>query len=151
MKIFSRFFQWIISSTLVILGFSSCETAGLEMYGTPTASYSIKAKVLDNQQKPIPEIKVRASIVLSNDMHFPIDSVHTNAIGEALFEFREGLYQEIKIECEDIDGDTNGSFEDKTVIVKFENSDYKGGDDNWNMGKAEKDIIIEMDTKELEE
>ena len=154
MRTLSRFVRWITSTILVALGFSACNKDNDEdmilMYGTPTASYSIKAKVLDSKQKPITEIKVKASIVLSDDVHFPIDSVYTNTAGEALFEFG-GLYQKIKIECEDVDGDVNGNFESKTAIIKFENSDFKDADGAWYRGKVEKDITVEMYAKKSEE
>ena len=141
MKALSRFFQWLISSTLAVLGFSACDFQEPAMYGTPIASYSIKAKVLDSKQKPIPEIKVRIT-----DNGFPIDSLYTNATGEVLFEFGDCMCNVIGVECEDVDGDKNGNFEDKIVIIQFENSDYKGGD-GWYRGKAEKDITIEMENK----
>ena len=49
----NRSLNWILTTLLGFLGFSSCEDNGDDpgniicMYGTPTASYTIKGKVTD--------------------------------------------------------------------------------------------------------
>lgn len=55
----NRSLNWILTTLLGFLGFSSCEDNGDDpgniicMYGTPTASYTIKGKVTDRRSGAI--------------------------------------------------------------------------------------------------
>ena len=60
-----RAISWAVSSLLTLLGFSSCEWIGPEdedpqiyMYGTPTSSYQIKGKVINEAGEPLANIQV---------------------------------------------------------------------------------------------
>ena len=58
----NRSLNWILTTLLGFLGFSSCEDNGDDpgniicMYGTPTASYTIKGKVTDQAGQALSDI-----------------------------------------------------------------------------------------------
>ena len=59
----NRSLNWILTTLLGFLGFSSCEDNGDDpgniicMYGTPTASYTIKGKVTDQAGQALSDIQ----------------------------------------------------------------------------------------------
>ena len=67
----NRSLNWILTTLLGFLGFSSCEDNGDDpgniicMYGTPTASYTIKGKVTDQAGQALSDIQIIVS-----DMEF---------------------------------------------------------------------------------
>ena len=67
----NRSLNWIFTTLLGFLGFSSCEDNGDDpgniicMYGTPTASYTIKGKVTDQAGQALSDIQIIVS-----DMEF---------------------------------------------------------------------------------
>lgn len=97
-------------------------------YGTPSATFSVKGKVTDDEGKPIPGIEVQ----LEKDY----DKQLTDEQGN--FEFVKSLTFHIDekpmpLRFTDIDGPENGSFEPATVDVQFtQNPDVKPG--SWYQG-----------------
>ena len=63
----NRSLNWILTTLLGFLGFSSCEDNGDDpgniicMYGTPTASYTIKGKVTDQAGQALSDIQIIVS------------------------------------------------------------------------------------------
>ena len=64
----NRSLNWILTTLLGFLGFSSCEDNGDDpgniicMYGTPTASYTIKGKVTDQAGQALSDILILSPI-----------------------------------------------------------------------------------------
>ena len=63
----NRSLNWILTTLLGFLGFSSCEDNGDDpgniicMYGTPTASYTIKGKVTDQAGQALSDLQIIVS------------------------------------------------------------------------------------------
>ena len=84
-NVWLRCSAWLLNSILLLLGFSSCDSNGSEMYGTPYATYSLKGKVVDAQNQPIPDIEVKIKIGRGGDYHSQIAPLKTNSSGEFAF------------------------------------------------------------------
>lgn len=136
------FYLRFISFCLVLLGFSSCESTDPRVeYGTPSADYKVKGKVVsDTAEDPIKNIRV---VMIENEeesaSYLMGDTVSTDIKGEFEINTHRFPYNEFKIKFEDIDGELNGEFEDKAEVIQFQNSDYKEGV-SWYKGEAEKDM-----------
>lgn len=79
-KTFNHYFNMLLSSMLVLLGFSSCsnndDNYPLE-YGTPSADYIFKGTVTDEDNHPIEGIK----IIAEYNSYYIKDSTFTNNDG----------------------------------------------------------------------
>lgn len=127
-ELFIKYFGRI----LAILGCSTMVTA---CYGIPDTPYEVKGRVVDaDSGKPIENIKVSVSAgngygstsgvgsIYENDHSYP-QSTYTSANGE----FDMTLYEHFgpdafMVECTDVDGDQNGSYEATKEVVPLERS-----------------------------
>lgn len=124
--------------SLVGLGTTCCYPC---MYGSPTADFSAKGRVIDEAGQPIQGLQV----ILGNRRHgenydgtsyTPIDSLKTGPNGEYEVYFASTIpVTNLQVDVNDIDGEANGgSFESATVLVKdIQYEDGKG----WYEGSAE--------------
>lgn len=132
----------MLTGLLGFLGFtvSSCDP-NTDEYGSPYADYSIKGKVTDTENQPIEGIQVT---VTDSSYYEPVtDTLRTDAAGDFLYD-RRGLGRVASVKAEDVDGEKNGAFQSDSVTVTFSNDDYKGGDNNWYKGKAEKRADMQL-------
>lgn len=100
-------------------------------YGTPSASFSVKGKVTDDEQVPIPGIQVK----LGED-YLGSEEVFTDENGEFAFvkAFAHSIPKTpVPLIFTDVDGEENGLFDSVSVDVQFEqnpdvnhNSWYQG-------------------------
>ena len=137
---------WLLNSILLLLGFSSCDSNGSEMYGTPYATYSLKGKVVDAQKQPIPDIEVKIKIGRGDVYYSQIAPLKTNSSGE--FSFKENLTAEGKFRliARDADGAANGSFKSDSIDIT---TDKPSGGDGWFRGTTSKeDIVITLQKDE---
>ena len=96
----NRSLNWILTTLLGFLGFSSCEDNGDDpgniicMYGTPTASYTIKGKVTDQAGQALSDIQIIVS-----DMEFsyeprpdfiPDTPYGSHPVNDTLYSGKEG-------------------------------------------------------------
>ena len=138
---------WSLNSILLLLGFSSCDSNGSEMYGTPYATYRMKGTVVDAKQPPIPDIEVKIKIGRGGDYHSQIAPLKTNASGE--FSFKESFSTggEFRLVALDADGAVNGSFKSDSIDITMDKP--SGGDGSWFQGSASKeDIVITLQKDE---
>ena len=145
-NVWLRCSAWLLNSILLLLGFSSCDSNGSEMYGTPYATYSLKGKVVDAQKQPIPDIEVKIKIGNGNVYYSPIASLKTNSSGE--FSFKENLTAEgkFRLVARDADGAANGSFKSDSIDIT---TDKPSGGDGWFRGTTSKeDIVITLQKDE---
>ena len=127
----NRSLNWILTTLLGFLGFSSCEDNGDDpgniicMYGTPTASYTIKGKVTDQAGQALSDIQIIVS-----DMEFsyeprpdfiPIDTVKYN----------------LKINPDE----NNPYYQADSLKVTFLRKDLQGGE-GWNRGNTTQEVKI---------
>lgn len=134
----------IITKSLSILGFTipmfGCDVP--DMYGTPSADYEVKGKVLDADGDPIKGIKVS----LMEDPVYNSVSTHSIENGEFKVCLRTIPFDKVQLTAQDIDGAENGGeFEEKTLELDFSKVAYTGESDGWYHGKKslEQDIVLE--------
>ena len=127
------------------LGFASCDSIGMEEYGTPTVDYEFKVRVTDQDAKPVEGLQVALPISHVNEKEL------TDAQGKAEL---DGSYtgphrdHQVVLEVKDIDGEKNGVVADQQVTVEVKESDFVSkGSGNWNNGKVKKNIDIKVERK----
>ena len=138
---------WLLNSILLLLGFSSCDSNGSEMYGTPYATYSLKGKVVDAQKQPIPDIEVKIKERHGSVYYSHTAPLKTNASGE--FSFKESFSTggDFRLVARDVDGTANGSFKSDSIEITMDKP--SGGDGSWFQGSASKeDIVITLQKDE---
>ena len=86
------------------------------MYGTPTATFSVKGHVTDEKGQPIEGILV---CVCNNSFTFTDAQRQFAFKRQPVFGMNVGDKFVDELECRDVDGETNGSFENKKQSVFF--------------------------------
>lgn len=140
--------SWLLTTLVGFLGFTACLPweGPRMMYGTPYATYSIKGKVVNNINEPIPAIQ----IVIDGDNGRPgsINQVivATDAKGEfaKVYSFTQPLDTEFTLKLEDIDGMVNGLYKSSSQKVSIKKSELNGGS-GWNSGSVQKDITVTLE------
>lgn len=146
------FYSRILSVLLVWLGFSACgkgdngENGDFVMeYGVPSARYRVRGQVVSAEKgkEAVPNIQVVMIGYEPNkpeEIYFEGDTVKTDSNGGFSFDKVRFPYSHFKIKLQDVDGEANGAFDDKEVIIEFKKSDYKGGQGSWYDGEAHRDM-----------
>ena len=147
--------NWALTGLMSFLGFSSCEKARMDMYGTPAeygtphAEYAILGRVTDADGNALRGIRVAV-------VDYPFNSIEIN---DTLYTKENGSFEyshfgfptndsiNIKMKFEDVSEKV--IFETDSTIVTFLDPELKGGK-GWFVGKAEKEVIIKLRRKEGE-
>ena len=148
--------NWALAGLMSFLGFSSCEKARMDMYGTPAeygtphAEYAILGRVTDADGNALEGIRVAVAD------HNPFNSIEIN---DTLYTKENGSFEyshfgfptkdsiNIKMKFEDVSEKV--SFETDSTTVTFLNPELQGGK-GWFEGKAEKEVNIKLRRKESE-
>ncbi len=150
-------YQRILLGALAALGFSACSslTDGEQplMYGTPTATYQVKGKVLDAEsQQPVSGIRiVSGPVFLSNGVpiltHYP-DTTYTDVNGEFDTTYSEFPSDKLRIIWEKGTITQEVACKKDSMDVKVDK--FTGRDGAWYSGKAivEVNINIEKNTEQ---
>lgn len=144
---------WLITACLSVLGFSSCEILDIDRpveYGTPNANYSVKGRVTDNSNMPIPGIQVTiGKSGLPQDSYFDFKILTTDANGQFVKSYLREFPRDISFSLtfEDVDGPANGEFSTKQQTVEIKTTELKDGGSSWYMGSATKEITVKLDNK----
>ena len=141
--------NWLLTGLLALLGFSSCDQVSTDMYGTPHSKFTIKGKVTNESNSPIPQIQIRSPY--GEDIPHA-DTLYTDSKGEFNYSFN-GFFRSdnIPLLLTDIDGEQNGgSYAPDSVSVSFKDVDVTGGDGGWYLGEATKEITIVLKEKKEE-
>jgi len=140
------FFALLLS--LIGLGTTGCAPC---MYGTPSADWSVKGRVVDETGRPVSGLQVvlgnrtdNEPGVIYDTNYWPLDTLQTAS---------DGVYQilssgfplsKLQIDVHDIDGDANGGeFADASIVIN--DFKFKEGDGVWYSGHADinvPDIIV---------
>ena len=137
----------ICGELLAVLGFSAAVTSCMKYgmpseYGMPSADYFIDGNIVSEQtEEPINGLKVRWVERVNGD-EYAIDSVLSNEKGNFEFVRHKNFLMDYAIEIQDIDGAENGTFNDTTINVAIQHSEYKGGDGHWYDGEYHKTFDI---------
>ncbi len=143
-KVKIKFFKTsnaIIAGLITLLGFaSSCEKVSRVEYGTPSAKFIVNGKVI------------------SSDSNEAIENIRVIMQGDTTKTDNEGKYQVVDkygfpsdqvydIKFQDIDGVTNGDYQNLDTIIEFKNPQFINGDGNWYSGETSKELDIELNKK----
>lgn len=123
------------------------------MYGSPTADFTVKGKVVDESGAPISGLQVilgrryyDSPSVIYDENYFPIDTIQTGPDGIYQYQTMNGAafpVDNLQVDVNDIDGEAGGgAFESASLVVK--KIEYDGGK-GWYEGHAEievPDIIL---------
>lgn len=132
--------NWLLITLGGLLGISmtgcntSCE------YGTPEACYHVKGTVTNEKGIPIEGIGVQ-EIKQWNDDEGQLQMIGyvdtTDADGRYSLDFEYAFPQQpISLDFHDIDGATNGNYNDTVVMVKTEGVSLQGGNGHWYDGEG---------------
>ena len=157
---FNRWYNTLIASLLAMLGFDSCSnvTDAYE-YGAPYATYQIRGTVTDEEGNPIPGIKGRLGVVITNP---DVSSTLYVAHGDSAVTDSEG-----HLIIDNISERTHYLVPGRTVVeLKDEDSEANGGDfsadtlnfddmkktqlekgDGWYQGKFEYSFTQKLNKK----
>jgi len=138
-----------------LLGFSTaCSKKSDERYyGTPYAKVIIYGKTeSSDSKKPVRNIEVIYNTIKTNQQGqfldtLVLDTTYTDKKGLFFRVFEYNLYNTYLINVRDIDSTENGSFKAEDTNIILTKKDFKGGDGQWNMGTAIKNIYIQLDPK----
>lgn len=129
-----RFFRWynvVLTALLSVLGFSSCSSEPMDMYGTPSTTYQILGNVTDEEGNLISGILVSAEEFA--DRHwYNLASKKTNH-GEYYLNFES--YGGTKLIIQDVDGEDNGGeFASDTIDIDYKSAVKVKEGEGWNSG-----------------
>ena len=136
---FNHYFNMLLSSMLVLLGFSSCSNNSnkddiypLE-YGSPSADYIFKGTVTNEDNLPIQNIQVITDLKDFNNASIKKDTIYTDAKGEFQKELK--TFPAIKsatVKFTDVDDTLNGSYQNATMTVAPTRTKKRDG---WYLGE----------------
>lgn len=151
---FLKSLNWLLTSVLMLLGFSTCDSEpGAAMYGTPHADFTIKGKVVNQENMPIPDIEIKCLVEHHGDNRHWFDTipaVSTDPAGVFHCQFEEFPTDKLRIIATDIDGPQNGSYEKDSTNLTLSSDDYKGNTGSWFKGSVEKEIKFNLKRKDKE-
>ena len=129
---------------LSCLGFPAILVSCVD-YGARDTIYKAKGVVV-SETNDVPIEGIRAVLKTEMSSTWGMDTVYTNSKG--VFNLSGyGYNSKLYVELADIDGEKNGSFNDKDVEVDFSHVKFKGNSDKHR--EVEKDLgIIKMTPKE---
>ncbi len=145
-----RMFDRVLIGLLALLGFAGCDRYGPDEYGTPTAEYRLKGKVVDVEtQKPIVGVQVVSGILDDPDHYlsrYQTDTVYSNGKGEFEVEYvHYGSPGKVcRVIWEDI-RETPVYKKDSTDIQA--NGNFVGKSGSWYRGRMDLTIQIEAQKK----
>ena len=139
----NRSLNWILTTLLGFLGFSSCEDNGDDpgniicMYGTPTASYTIKGKVTDQAGQALSDIIPDTPY----GSHPVNDTLYSGKEGE--FETRQAAFpiDTVKYNLKINPDENNPYYQADSLKVTFLRKDLQGGE-GWNRGNTTQEVKI---------
>ena len=114
----SQLTQWLLTTVIALLGFSSCEIFMTSMYGTPTVDYQAKGHITDEEGNPIEGIQIKVEAQTYIDQTAEPEVVYSSSKG--LYTTKKYKDQPILyLHISDIDGEENGGkFEEKVINLQ---------------------------------
>ena len=136
---FLKFYNVIITVLIALLGFA-CSCDPVDEYGSPSARFIVNGRIESAE---------------NNDA---IENIKVVMQGDSVVTDENGNYQVIDnwgfpgdqtyaIQFQDIDSVENGEFENLDTIVEFKDSEFTGGDGNWDNGETEIEFNIKLNPK----
>lgn len=139
--------NWALAGLLAMLGISCSGENGMNGHDTPTATYSIKRKVVNKQGVGIPNIGISIASNINDETYMPIKESNVNSVtaakGSFIKEFSTPPASKIRIYVTDSDGDKNGTYAKDSTNITTNKNEYKGGS-GWNSGKVSKNNFMDV-------
>lgn len=136
LKTYGKIIAFFLGAIAYLTG---CEVigGGIAEYGTPSADFVVKGKVVDqSSKKPIKDIRI-----IHKARYAPAsDTVKTNAKGEFELKFNEFPGVDHWIYAEDLEETQNGGLfrPDSLTVNSAQMKRIKKGSGSWNQGVFEK-------------
>ena len=132
----------ILAITMAWFGYS-CDWWGMTKYGAPMTTFKTKGVVV-SQTDDSPIEGIRTVLKDEPNATWGMDTVYTDSKG--VFNLKGfGYSNKLYVELTDVDGEKNGSFDNKDVEADFSHVKFKGND--WEH-EVEKDLgIIKLEPK----
>lgn len=125
------------------------------MYGVPTMDFVVKGRVIDTDGRPVQGMQVvvvNQTVDIAPDRmdeenpyvkdYIALSSDTTDAEGAFYCHTSDVPVETQRLIIRDIDGKSNGSYEDQMVDIKFTEQDQSGERRGWYMGTRTKDVDI---------
>ena len=158
MKNHFRFFSWLYTAVIALLGFAGCSddpSSMADMYGVPTADYKYMGKVTDENGNPIKGINVVFQMHSYGDVAPEVFRIETDKNGRYSTDYlkhslsREDIYQVLYT---DVDGAENGGeFEDRVYMIHNMKRQQTSDGNGWYSGKFELSAEVTLKAKPAEE
>lgn len=144
---FLKKYNAIISILLSLLGFSTACEHGLDEYGAPAVEYGVPYATFIVKGNITSETTGNAIPNIRVVMNY--DTAYTDADGNYQVENTEiPIDQTFPIVFDDIDGESNGTYQSLDTIVEFEDPEFTGGDDSWDSGETEIELNAKLKSEE---
>lgn len=130
------------------------------MYGVPTVNYMLRGHVYDADGNPLQGVQV---VLLEGfvdatpdgilgeqkfvDRYLADNAVTTNEKGEFYVSMKTSVSNNIRLLVRDVDGESNGSFQNKLMPISVEPRKNGNEANGWDLGSAEADIKVQLDRK----
>lgn len=133
----------IIAGILTVLGLNtSCDKNREVEYGTPSADFVVKGKVIDeNTRQPIHGMAI---IKKPDGNSCQSDTARTDASGIYELNFNGFSLSDVTVYASDIDGEENGSYLSDTVRIKANELKQIAKKGSWYAGKFEGEANFEL-------
>jgi len=133
----------LLATLLALVGLGATSCWQICMYGSPTAEWKVKGKVVDEAGNPVPGLQVALGNRVDNEPgviydknYWPLDTLQTGPDG--VYEVHSGGFplSKLQVDVKDIDGEANGGeFQDASLVVT--DFQFKDGDGSWYEGVAD--------------
>jgi len=141
---------------IAMLGFSiSCKEDEARMYGSPSADYLVKGSIRSTlNEQTIPDIKLQMYPVSDNtDLsdEFLAGSARSDFKGRyvlVVYNYNSWADHSYLVRFTDVYGALNGEYQSLDTTIVFKDVKFTGGDGEWYMGTAEKELNIKLKPKE---
>lgn len=145
----------IITKSLSIIGFTLPVVGCVPiMYGSPSTTYEVKGKVLDNKGNPINGIKIALQDDATDPNPYEIAESQSLENGDYTIRNTTLPRSKLYLSVEDIDGAANGGeFEEQTIELDFSKVEATGDKGAWYEGtkSLEKQIVMQEKSDEVQE
>ncbi len=141
-EFFCKKYSIAVAAVLGIFGFSfhSCVE-----YGCPYASFSISGRVTAAESGEAIE---GIQVIREGRYSYENDTVYTDVNGMYHISGGYDFVDSMNVAFIDIDGlENGGEFSSKTELIRFQSGDFKGGDGDWDHGKAIKELNVNLELK----
>jgi putative lipoprotein (rSAM/lipoprotein system) len=152
-----RGMNWLLAGMLSLLGFGCFESKEPTEYGTPSADYTVKGKVVDKATgKPVKGIRVgyTPDQLAVPEYGVPVKSFRqmtaadtTDLKGE--FSITEQTFpvdEPVSVYFNDTDGTENGFYPPEKLTVNFKEAGQTGKPDKWYEGEFTVTLNVELES-----